>query len=34
MVYTKCVLIKVALEVSIDDIIFPTNFAMPIFLTD
>ena len=24
--YNKCALIKVALEVSIDDIIFPTNF--------
>ena len=27
-IYYKCVLIKVALEVSIDDII-PTNFTMP-----
>ena len=27
--YNKCALIKVALEVSSDGIIFPTNFAMP-----
>ena len=26
--YNKCALIKVALEVSIDGIVFPTNFAM------
>ena len=26
--YNKCTLIKVALEVSIDGIVFPTNFAM------
>ena len=25
--YNKCALIKVALEVSIDGIVFPTNFA-------
>ena len=26
--YNKCALIKVALEVSIDGIVFPTNFSM------
>ena len=35
--YNKCILIKVALEVSIDGIIFPTNFATlksALFLTE
>ena len=35
--YNKCALIKVALEVSIDGIVFPTNFAMlksALFLTE